>query len=422
MHADFGWRPRVVGDLKVELRFEPSDFAGFLEGERDNDLARYLSAAVTTRLLFSLEASLGSGWLKHKIEGHQHVRAIAGIPGSAGFTLKQVLCNGGLMATDFRVQIDLEKGQSEALEDVLAGPGVSFSNSFSRYYAEGQKPTLAFKPMSKWDRHGLRCNLLHFDREIFPFKEELIEQCECPASYLRPVWVSEVGRVPNWICICCGKRYLCRCSEGLIEHFVARPNYSNTAYEALASIASYRDACCHLCRGVPCEVQLRSPMYGGTIYQYYHPYIEQEQVLHGIDAREAENRVRDRMGIPRIGEGWVSEMLLINTVRSLFPDLHVEHQASPSWLGQQRFDGYIADRGVAIEYNGAQHYYPVERFGGQAGLRRTQERDARKLELAARHGVEVVVVRHDENLSEKALRERIEAALNRQAERREGRP
>jgi len=110
-------------------------------------------------------------------------------------------------------------------------------------------------------------------------------------------------------------------------------------------------------------------------------------------------------------------MLVINTIRYLFPKLSIEHQASPSWLRRQRYDGYIAQHRVAVEYNGEQHYHPIERFGGEHGLRHTQERDRKKLELSAEHGVEVIVFRYDDLLSETAIRDRIQKAIDRQRKR-----
>jgi len=50
--------------------------------------------------------------------------------------------------------------------------------------------------------------------------------------------------------------------------------------------------------------------------------------------REAENLLRDKHGIPRIGEGWVSEMELYDLIRTVFPE--VQHQATPEWLKPQR--------------------------------------------------------------------------------------
>lgn len=45
---------------------------------------------------------------------------------------------------------------------------------------------------------------------------------------------------------------------------------------------------------------------------------------------------------------------------------------------KQRFDFYLTDLNISIEYQGKQHFEPVKKFGGYKGLYATQERDARK--------------------------------------------
>jgi len=111
--------------------------------------------------------------------------------------------------------------------------------------------------------------------------------------------------------------------------------------------------------------------------------------------RESANTLRDERGVPRIGEGWVSETALFASVRESFPDLKVVQHGRPKWLGRQHFDIWIPEAQLAIEYHGAQHFRPVAFFGGEASFKATQERDNKKLALAKRHGVLVLVVTED---------------------------
>lgn len=57
--------------------------------------------------------------------------------------------------------------------------------------------------------------------------------------------------------------------------------------------------------------------------------------LHNV-FRIAENRARTNAGAPRIGEGWVSEVMLYHQLHAAFPETRVIHQARPKWLGQGR--------------------------------------------------------------------------------------
>ena len=107
-----------------------------------------------------------------------------------------------------------------------------------------------------------------------------------------------------------------------------------------------------------------------------NPFVEMiDEVL-----REAEVYLRSQFGLPRIGEGWISEMTLYNAVKEIMPD--AQHQARPQWIAPQHLDIFIPSRKLAIEYQGKQHFEPVSYFGGEEALLHTKERDLRKKENA----------------------------------------
>jgi hypothetical protein len=94
-----------------------------------------------------------------------------------------------------------------------------------------------------------------------------------------------------------------------------------------------------------------------------------------------QNNFRKSIGLPNIGEGWVSETNLFNCVNEYFEELEVIQHASPTWLGRQHLDIFIPEYNLAIEYQGKQHSEPVEFFGGIEGFEKTVERDLRKKKL-----------------------------------------
>lgn len=108
--------------------------------------------------------------------------------------------------------------------------------------------------------------------------------------------------------------------------------------------------------------------------------------------REAENSVRADRGLPRIGEGWVSELELLLQIRAAFSVENVVHQGRPRWLRPQSLDIYLPDHNVGVEYQGAQHHEPVERFGGADALDRQRERDDRKRSLCRENGCTLIEV------------------------------
>lgn len=119
------------------------------------------------------------------------------------------------------------------------------------------------------------------------------------------------------------------------------------------------------------------------------PWLPHYALLFGLCqtlTRDAENAARDEAEIPRVGEGWVSEMALLRQVQAAFPDERIVHQARPGWLVPQSLDIFLPDHNIGIEYQGAQHSTPVDYFGGAKAFELQQERDARKQSICRQHG------------------------------------
>ena len=76
---------------------------------------------------------------------------------------------------------------------------------------------------------------------------------------------------------------------------------------------------------------------------------------------------------------WKHELSLFHAVRRLYPD--TLYQYRPDWLGRQSLDLYIPSLRTAIEYQGIQHYLPVEFFGGEEALTQRRDLDRVKKEL-----------------------------------------
>jgi hypothetical protein len=109
-------------------------------------------------------------------------------------------------------------------------------------------------------------------------------------------------------------------------------------------------------------------------------------------------------------EGWFSETDLYNRVRQLFPTMTVTHHGQTKWLGRQHFDIWMPDIGVAIEYQGEQHFREVTFFGGAEGLKNTRLRDQKKRDLCSQHGVRLIEVLFNDELSDEWLLRTIQGA------------
>ena len=62
------------------------------------------------------------------------------------------------------------------------------------------------------------------------------------------------------------------------------------------------------------------------------------------------------------------------------------------------FDFYLPDYSICIEYNGIQHYKPVEYFGGVDGLKEQQRRDKIKLNYCDNNEILLIVVKYNEKI------------------------
>lgn len=126
--------------------------------------------------------------------------------------------------------------------------------------------------------------------------------------------------------------------------------------------------------------------------------------------RAIENVVREEFGFVRVGEGRISETQLYKVVCRMYRDREVLRRHRPSWLEGLELDIYVPDRSLALEYQGQQHFYPVEAWGGEEALEALQERDARKARLCVENGVCLVAIDYTEPLIERHIRARVAEA------------
>lgn len=120
-------------------------------------------------------------------------------------------------------------------------------------------------------------------------------------------------------------------------------------------------------------------------------------------------KYRKDMGLPAKGEGWINQTFLSRCVEIIFPDAEIVCEASPSWLNGQRLDIYIPTLKCAIEYQGEQHYFPLDHLGGEQGLKDRQEMDKRKRNACLKEGVMLIEWRYDETISVESVLAKLRA-------------
>lgn len=110
-----------------------------------------------------------------------------------------------------------------------------------------------------------------------------------------------------------------------------------------------------------------------------------------------QNDFRVSKGIPKIGEGWVSETELFYLLKDHYVNEIVKQHGKPKWLGRQHTDIWFPKHKIGIEYQGLQHDKPIDFFGGEKAFKKNKERDERKKELFKMNNSYLIEVRRNYN-------------------------
>jgi hypothetical protein len=98
---------------------------------------------------------------------------------------------------------------------------------------------------------------------------------------------------------------------------------------------------------------------------------------------------------------WVSENKMYQMIKKIFKSKDVIQHAQPIWLAPQHLDVFIPELSIAFEYQGKQHYEPVNIFGGEGGLKRTIERDIKKKKVCESCGIKLFYIRYDDDMKKR---------------------
>ena len=80
---------------------------------------------------------------------------------------------------------------------------------------------------------------------------------------------------------------------------------------------------------------------------------------------------------------------LVNSILEKM-NLSFNNYSKFKWLGKQNLDVYIESLNLGIESQGAQHFIPVEHFGGEKEFKLIQKRDKTKLSLSKKNGIDII--------------------------------
>lgn len=110
---------------------------------------------------------------------------------------------------------------------------------------------------------------------------------------------------------------------------------------------------------------------------------------------------------------WISEEQVFRLVKKLYKEHRVIYQHRPLYLkssigGQMSYDVFISGLNVAIEYQGKQHFEPVDFFGGRESFEKLKKRDREKAIISKQHGVKLVHINYWEEITPELIKSRVE--------------
>ena len=85
----------------------------------------------------------------------------------------------------------------------------------------------------------------------------------------------------------------------------------------------------------------------------------------------------------------LNETALYEFINSHISEKVVREKHLP-WLGMKSLDIFIPKYNIAIEYQGKQHFMPLDFFGGEKGFKKCQERDIKKNKYCKNNNIQLI--------------------------------
>lgn len=120
-----------------------------------------------------------------------------------------------------------------------------------------------------------------------------------------------------------------------------------------------------------------------------------------------ENAVRAKFGHKNVGESWVTETMIFNIVKSIYPNFQTYHHYRPDFLNGLEIDIFIRELNLGIEYQGIQHFKPFNHLGGKESYEKLKIRDELKRKLCQQQGVRLIYINYYEDVSEILIKSKI---------------
>lgn len=103
----------------------------------------------------------------------------------------------------------------------------------------------------------------------------------------------------------------------------------------------------------------------------------------------------------------VSEHKMLGLIKDIFKGKEIKYCYRPEWLKRMEIDVYVPELKLGFEYQGIQHFRPVDFFGGEKTYIAQVQRDKLKKEICDDQNVALIYVYHDEKVSRELIEQKI---------------
>ena len=262
-----------------------------------------------------------------------------------------------------------------------------------------------------------------------------------------------------------GNKYLCECfresanflnsdfylTEGGIPEEIGYLNFRKYNIHKYSldirniSFKGFKPNLCHICNGTVPSHSYCDQMYGSKFKQKYGWYInlfeikffnefenqsqefqtlinqanklftfpitnEKRKLQNKLERKInniIENEVRKVFNFKPIGEQWLNETLISKICKDIYPDYKIITHYRPKYLEGLELDVYIEELKCGIEYQGKQHFEPIDFFGGEKSFKKVVERDKKKRLLCHNNNIKLIYVNYYEKVSVELVKEKL---------------
>lgn len=125
--------------------------------------------------------------------------------------------------------------------------------------------------------------------------------------------------------------------------------------------------------------------------------------IHGEFEQRADSHLFQKSGCPKCnqskGERDIENYLIKNNIKYK-SQYSIQIDQLINLSGHAYIDFYLPDYNLFIEYNGKQHYIPVQCFGGQLTFEHQQKRDQYVVEYCNKNNINLLIIKYSDNVKE----------------------